>query len=78
MDLSDIAGNPLAREQAEFASEALNRIDADDRELVEMKIFGGLSFREIADLTGMPQATVATKYRRALERLRPWLEKQLS
>jgi RNA polymerase sigma-70 factor (ECF subfamily) len=66
------------REQAELAAAALNRIAPDERELVELKIFGGLTFREIAELTGLPQATVATTYRRALERLRPWLEKQFS
>jgi RNA polymerase sigma-70 factor, ECF subfamily len=68
----------LKREQAELASAALNRIAPDDRELVELKIFAGLTFSEIAEVTGLPQATVATRYRRALEQLRPWLSKQLS
>jgi RNA polymerase sigma-70 factor (ECF subfamily) len=70
--------NSSDRERAELAAAALERIAPDERELVELKIFGGLTFREIAELTGMPQATVATTYRRALERLRPWLEKQFS
>jgi RNA polymerase sigma-70 factor (ECF subfamily) len=68
----------LNREQAELASAALNRIAPDDRELVELKIFAGLTFREIAEVTGLPQATVATRYRRALEQMRPWLSKQFS
>lgn len=68
----------LNREQAELASAALNRIAPDDRELVELKVFAGLTFREIAEVTGLPQARVATRYRRALEQLRPWLSKQLS
>ena len=55
---------------------ALGRLEADDRELVELKVFGGLTFREIADVTGLPQGTVATRYRRALESLRAWLAKQ--
>jgi DNA-directed RNA polymerase specialized sigma24 family protein len=42
-----------------------------------VKIFGGLTFREIADVAGLPQGTVATRYRRALESLRGWLAKQL-
>jgi RNA polymerase sigma-70 factor (ECF subfamily) len=66
------------RERAELAMAALNRIAPDDRELVELKVFAGLTFREIADITGLPQGTVASRYRRALAELRPWLIKQLS
>ena len=49
---------------------------ADDREIVELKIYAGLTFEEIAKVTGLQAATVATRYRRALLSLRPWLEKQ--
>ena len=66
-----------ASDETEMAVTALARLDADDRELVELKIHAGLTFREIADVTGKPQGTVATQYRRALESLRPWLTKQL-
>ncbi|MBA3481047.1 MAG: hypothetical protein H0T51_04435, partial [Pirellulales bacterium] len=55
---------------------ALARLDAMDRELVELKLFAGLTFREIAQLSGQPPGTVATRYRRALEFLRGWLEQQ--
>jgi RNA polymerase sigma-70 factor, ECF subfamily len=63
-------------EDAEVAAVALRRLDLQDREVVEMKIFGGLTFREIAAIVDRPQATVATQYRRALESLREWLAKQ--
>jgi len=33
---------------------------------VELKVFAGLTFREIAEVTGLPQATAASRYRRAL------------
>ena len=65
------------REDAELAAAALQRLATDDREIVELKLFGGLAFREIAEVVELPVATVATRYRRALESLRPWLEKQL-
>ncbi len=65
------------QEDAEVVTSALARLNAADRELVELKIFGGLTFREIADVAGLPQGTVATRYRRALESLRGWLAKQL-
>jgi RNA polymerase sigma-70 factor, ECF subfamily len=65
------------RDDVEVVAAALGRLDAEDRELVELKIFCGLTFREIADVTALPQGTVATRYRRALESLRGWLAKQL-
>ncbi|HVT28574.1 MAG TPA: RNA polymerase sigma factor [Lacipirellulaceae bacterium] len=64
-------------DDAEVIAAALARLSEDDRELVELKVFVELTFREIADVMGMPQGTVATRYRRALESLRPWLEKQM-
>jgi RNA polymerase sigma-70 factor (ECF subfamily) len=67
----------VSRDDAEIVASALTRLMSDDREIVELKIFGGLTFAEIADVTKMPQATVATRYRRALESLRPWLARQL-
>ena len=68
---------PSQHDDAEMLAAALGRLDADDRELVELKIFGSLTFREIADITVLPQGTVATRYRRALESLRGWLAKQM-
>jgi len=63
-------------EDTEMVAAALGRLDADDRELVELKIYAGLTFREIAAIVDRPAATVATRYRRALESLREWLAKQ--
>jgi RNA polymerase sigma-70 factor (ECF subfamily) len=63
-------------EDAEVVNAALAQLTADDRELVELKILAGFTFREIAEIVGRPQATVATQYRRALESLRPWLARQ--
>ncbi|MEX2316190.1 MAG: RNA polymerase sigma factor [Pirellulales bacterium] len=64
-------------EYAEVAAAALARLSEAERELVVLKIFGGLTFREIAQIVGRPQATVATQYRRAIESLRGWLTRQL-
>jgi len=65
-----------ATDDAEVVAAALQRLDADARELVELKIYAGLTFREIADVVGRPPATVATQYRRALASLREWLARQ--
>ncbi|MGD0655392.1 MAG: RNA polymerase sigma factor [Thermoguttaceae bacterium] len=75
--LFDIAekDNPQANDCVEAATTALNRLDADLREIVELKFFAGLTFREIADVTGCPQGTAATRYRTALDKMRAILAK---
>jgi RNA polymerase sigma-70 factor, ECF subfamily len=67
----------LEQEDAEIIASALARLEDRDRELVELKVHAGLTFREIAEALEMPQGTVATRYRRAIESLRPWLLRQM-
>lgn len=50
--------------------DVLARLDTADRELVELKLIAGLTFHEISLVVGRPLATVATRYRRILGRLR--------
>jgi RNA polymerase sigma-70 factor (ECF subfamily) len=66
------------RELAELVHTALGSLDADQREVVELKIYGGLTFREAAAVIGVPLQTAATRYRAAIERLRVLLARQLS
>lgn len=66
------------RDDAEFAALALEQLGDEAREVVELKIYGGLTFREIADLLALPQGTVATRYRTAIGRLKDWFARQLS
>ncbi|OHB83618.1 MAG: hypothetical protein A2V98_22540, partial [Planctomycetes bacterium RBG_16_64_12] len=58
------------RETAELVARALGDLPPDQREVVELKTYAGLTFREIAEVTDSPQGTVATRYRTALEHLR--------
>jgi RNA polymerase sigma-70 factor (ECF subfamily) len=46
------------------------------REVVELKVYAGLTFREISAVTGLPQGTVATRYRSALEKMRLQMVKE--
>lgn len=64
------------RETADLVAVGLDRLDADHREVIELKTYAGLTFAEIAEVTGLPQGTVATRYRTALGRLRRVLEKE--
>ena len=66
------------RDAAESAAAALRQLSADGREVVELKIYGGLTFREIAGLLAVPQGTVATRYRTALARMKEWFARQPS
>ena len=71
----DKSPDPRANEYAEAAAIALSCLEPDLREFVELKIFAGLTFREIADVTGCPQGTVATRYRTAIDKMRAILAK---
>jgi RNA polymerase sigma-70 factor, ECF subfamily len=49
--------------------QALADLPREQREVVTMKIWGDLTFREIADSLGIPQDTAASRYRYALRTL---------
>lgn len=55
-------------------SEALAKIPAEQREVIVLKVFEGLTFREIAGMRGESQNTVASRYRYGLEKLRQVME----
>ncbi|MBI3838193.1 MAG: RNA polymerase sigma factor, partial [Planctomycetia bacterium] len=61
-----------SREAADTVTAALAQLTMEQREIVALKINAGLGLREIAELTGLPQGTVATRYRTAIGRLRNW------
>jgi RNA polymerase sigma-70 factor (ECF subfamily) len=53
---------------------ALRRLPPEQREVLALKIDGGLTFAEIASVVGVSSNTVASRYRYALEKLRTALE----
>jgi RNA polymerase sigma-70 factor (ECF subfamily) len=63
-------------ESVEWVATALARLSDELREVVELKIYADLTFREISEVTGLPQGTVATRYRSALERMRNQMVKE--
>ncbi len=58
------------RLDAKRAAQELRMLPIEQRELVVARIWGGLSFEEIATLTGSARSTVHRKYCAALETLR--------
>ena len=61
-----------ARQTAEAVAAALLRLPNDLREIVELKTYAGLTFQQIGQATGLPQGTVATRYRSALAKMEAW------
>lgn len=59
--------DPAQRLDLERAFAALS---LEERQLVSLHLSGGLKFRELARLTGVPLGTVLWRYRRAIEKLR--------
>lgn len=55
-------------------TEALSALELDQRETVRLHLLGELTFREIGELLGLPLQTVASRYRRAIEKLRSLVE----
>jgi len=55
-------------------AELLGLFSDKEREIVVLKVYGGLTFREIAAVCGMRQGTVAATYWRGLRKLRERLE----
>jgi RNA polymerase sigma-70 factor (ECF subfamily) len=70
-------GPTVAAEEQELRREvarALLTLSEDERETIVQRIYGGLTFREIARVREAPIGTVAAWYRRGLEKLKRRLE----
>ena len=67
----EATSNDLARrETAEAVTAALRNLLPGEREVLELKIYARLTVREIAEVTGLPKGTVATRYRTGLKNMR--------
>lgn len=62
--------NSEAAERARDIASALAKLPVEQREVIELAYFGGLSQSEIAARTSLPLGTVKTRARLALEKLR--------
>lgn len=50
--------------------EVMESLRPDEREIVDLKVAGGFTFREISELVGKPMGTVTWLYNNAIKRLR--------
>ncbi len=73
----DPTGTAQRREEAAIVRRAVERLPDDERETVVMKVYGGLTFRQIAEVVDAPLPTVASRYQRAMESLHGTLGRML-
>lgn len=62
------------KERDRLIRRAVEDLPDDQRQVVVMKVFGGLTFRQIAEVFGEPLATITSRHRRALKALRQRIE----
>lgn len=53
---------------------AIERLDLQEREIIELKVFCGMTIREIAKQINMPKSTVSYILKQALKKLEKYLE----
>ena len=66
----------LDQERDRQVQTAVEALPAEKREVVVMKLYGQLTFAQIAAVLEEPLSTVATRYQRALDELRELLEEK--
>lgn len=70
----DPEARSIGAETAAWVARSVERLPDEQREAVVLRVYGGLTFEQIAAVVRAPLPTVAARYRRALDRLRPHLE----
>jgi RNA polymerase sigma-70 factor (ECF subfamily) len=65
--------NPDEGQFREALEEALARLPAEQRAVVHLKLWQGLTFEEISAVLELPANTAASRYRYGLEKLRAFL-----
>jgi RNA polymerase sigma-70 factor, ECF subfamily len=61
-------------EQRAVIDQALRALPPEQREVVHLKVFEGMTFQEIADVSDESINTIASRYRYALDKLRAHLQ----
>ncbi len=69
----DLEERLIARDEARRVMAAMLRLDEEERDLLALVVSSGLSYREIASLTGLSEANVRVKIHRARLRLKALL-----
>lgn len=76
-ELHEIIRNSISGPDAKaehLTAQALAQLSEDQREVVVLKIFEGLTFKEIASICDLSINTAASRYRYGIEKLRSLME----
>lgn len=73
-ELPSAADTLVEDEERALVRAAFERLDAAERELLELRVVAGLSSAEVADMLGKQPSTVRMAQKRALARLRTFME----
>lgn len=71
-----IEGSQESAEEAARVNAALLSLPVEQREVVVLKVYQNMTFKEIARVTGASQNTAASRYRYALAKLKEILEEE--
>ncbi len=66
-------GETISQEDRLVLTECMNRLSAEERQIVVLHAVAGFKHREIAQFLDLPLPTVLSKYNRALKKLRQYL-----
>ena len=64
----------LSAEESAALREAMSRLSPSDRQVVDLRHVGGLSFKQMSEMLGEPLGTLLARHHRALQKLRSYLE----
>jgi RNA polymerase sigma-70 factor (ECF subfamily) len=68
------ASDAAAAEVRERLARAMGRLPEADREIIDLRHTGGMSFKALSDFYGEPVGTLLARHHRALRKLRGMLE----
>jgi len=69
----DPSARSVARDQEDELQRALKKLSPEQREVITLRYFSGLSFEEISKLNGTPLGTALARAHRGLGKLRELL-----
>ncbi|MBL4697342.1 MAG: RNA polymerase sigma factor [Phycisphaerales bacterium] len=75
---ADVHEADNARKQLESLRSAMEQLSDSDREIIELRHHGQLSFKQIAEMSGDPIGTLLARHHRALKKLRSIIESEQS
>lgn len=74
--LDAIPGDEVSPEEVERVNSAIQQLPPEQREVIVLKFFHGMTFNEIGKVAGTSPNTAASRYRYALDKLKLLLEEE--